>query len=178
MVTTSRKEVLQKEIVQNDSSAASNKRKTRGTKKVIDIEEANRNVEKEANMPRESGRHKKTVPKDTDQLISTKGKRKEKTMSPAIVNVVFGKMQGSVADVDELRQKREEDTFKCGRVVKSVGKLVNTTSVPSNSITDSEDNAPQKHQEEESNHKTPNHSPNFSAHATSTGEFLWSLRLK
>jgi len=177
MVTAARKEVLRKDSIHQESSTASNKRKTRGTTKVNDSEEANI-TNKETDIPTKSGCRKKTVPKDKDRVISTKGKRKEKTVSPTVVDVVLGKVQRFVADLEELRRKREEDTVKCGRVVRSIAKIVNTTTVPSNSVTDSEENAPQTCQEEESTHETPNHSPNLSANANSAGGLLWSLTLQ
>lgn len=65
MVTIAKKEVLRRPPIQNESTAASNKRTTRGTTKVKEIEEENRSI-KEVDMPTQSGRRRKMVPKDAE----------------------------------------------------------------------------------------------------------------
>lgn len=46
-------------------------------------------------------------------------------MAPAVLEVVLGNVNNSVANLEELRQKMEEDALKCGRQVRIVGHVEN-----------------------------------------------------
>ena len=62
-------------------------------------------------------------------------------MSPAVVDVVFGRLQSSVADVNELRRQRAQDTEKCGRVVRTIGNAFNQTVSPKATVIVGEENS-------------------------------------
>lgn len=55
------------------------------------------------------------------ESVSARGKQKGTPVPPKVLDAVFGNLQSCVADVDELRRKRDEDALKCGRVTKSIG---------------------------------------------------------
>jgi len=51
---------------------------------------------------------------------SSSGKKKTNTMSPAVLDVVFGKVQSPSTKLEDLCRKRDEDTIKCGRISKTI----------------------------------------------------------
>jgi len=123
-------------------------------------------------------RRGKTALKGAERVVSTKGKRKEKTLSPAVLGVVLGKLQGSVADVEELRQKREEDIRKCGRVVRSVGKTKTRLVSPDKVDTSSEYDGAEKNVTEDDPYESPDNSLHASANAKCNCQFLKESNLK
>ena len=72
----------------------------------------------------------------TRQSGAANRKKKTTSLSPAIVDVVFGKVQNSVVDVEELRKKREEDVARCGRIMKTVGTTSPVFPLQKSKITD------------------------------------------
>ena len=81
------------------------------------------------------GRKKVHVKESSRSRSSTKGKN----VSPAVVDVVFGRVTNPVADIDELRRKREEDTLKCGRTLRSAGNSQHRSQSPLKPINSSEE---------------------------------------
>ena len=73
-------------------------------------------------VPRRSSRQSKS---QSVGGVNLRQKGKRKSLSNAVVNVVFGKVHNVVADVDELRRKRKQDTLRCGRVSRVVGSASN-----------------------------------------------------
>lgn len=120
MVASGRKKVAKIDLLAEDKNKTSSRRNTRGSKALLDNARQNE-MNTVSDKPTGSVRQRKAVRREGDRLVRTKGKKKEKTLSPAVVDVVFGRLQSSVADVEELRRKREQDTLKCGRRVKTVG---------------------------------------------------------
>lgn len=118
MMVTSMKEVdLPQPRFEKEKIEKSNRRQTRGVKKVHEAE-GNVDCHDVSDEPIESHARRKNVSK---QGIHAKGKRKAKTLSPAVVDVIFGNAKNSdVANVDELRCKMEQDAVKCGLQIKSV----------------------------------------------------------
>lgn len=51
---------------------------------------------------------------------SRKGKQKAKPMCKSTLDVVNGRSQNPIPDVEELRKKNEEDAKACGRIVRTV----------------------------------------------------------
>jgi len=89
--------------------------KTRSSQKVGSFRKG-REGKNSANGPSGSNAIEKVEVRQT----TSKKKLKGTSLSPTIVDVVFGNMQNSVADMGELRRKREEDAAKCGRILRSV----------------------------------------------------------
>ena len=69
-----------------------------------------------------------------------RGKNLSKTISPAVVDVVFGSVRSLVADGEELRWKREENALRCGRKIKSILDLENDNHTPEKSSSASDVN--------------------------------------
>ena len=76
-----------------------------------------------------------SVKEGSQSRSSTKGEN----VSPAVVDVVFGRVTNPVADVDKLRRKKEEDTLKCGRTLRSAGNSQCRSQSPLKSINTSEE---------------------------------------
>jgi len=171
MVASSRKEVLPKGKATDDRKGASSHTNSRGSKAVIEdaehtilptvLENANGSI-----------CWRKTVCREANRVVRTTRKQKEKTLSPAVVNVVFGSLQNSVADVDELRRKREEDALKCGRRVRTVGNSFNEMRSLQKSSTVSQQNDYANHVSKDDRPKSKDNSPRNIRIASSTGEFL------
>lgn len=71
-----------------------------------------------SNVPVGSGRgRRKAKPKVVD---TGKGKKTTKPMPQASVDVVLGRSENPVPNVDELRRKIEEDAKACGRITRTV----------------------------------------------------------
>lgn len=63
-----------------------------------------------------SGRKRATA----KAVDSRKGKQKAKPMCKSTLDVVRGRSQNPIPDVEELRKKNEEDARACGRTVRTV----------------------------------------------------------
>ena len=79
---------------------------------------------------------KKVSVKDSSRSMSA---RKGKNVSPAVVDIVFGRVTNPVADVDKLHRKREEDTLKCGRTLQSAGNSQHQSQSPLKPINSSKE---------------------------------------
>ena len=92
------------------------RKQTRASKEIPDesVPEAVAMVSK---LTSSNGQRKKAAPTPTQKL---KGKKQAKNLSTAVVDVVYGTFKNAVPDVEELHRKREEDTVRCGRVVKTI----------------------------------------------------------
>jgi len=57
---------------------------------------------------------------ETKVAGSKKAKKKGSSLPPAVMDAVFGTLQKSIPDVEELRRKRQEDAIKCGRGLRTI----------------------------------------------------------
>lgn len=174
MVTASRSEVLRKSSVARDNIASSKKMKTRSNPEEMETEEENRLMTVD-DVPKGKGRKKKTVSRNVDRVIRTKGKTKEKTLSPAVADVVFGKLKMSIADVDELRWKREEDTLKCGRLVRTVDTSTTRKGSSKKGPVASKNSNAKKNGPQDVHYESPSDSPTEPSNAKTIGELTLIL---
>jgi len=171
MVASSRKEVLPKGKAGDEKKGPASRRNTRGS--IAITEDAEHIIlPKVTENDRGSIRRRKQVPREANRVVCTSGKQKEKTLSPAVVDVVFGSLQNSVADVDELRRKREEDALKCGHRVRTVGNSFSEMRTLQKSSTVSEQDNSADHVSKDDRPKSKEISPRNKRNGSSTGEFL------
>ena len=118
MVTSKKQVKVPKTRTAEDEKSSKKMIQTRGTRALVAAQERQREKEGGDN-PIRRGRLKRTKSKDSEAVKILK---KGKPLSPTILEVVFGKTNSSVPDLEELRQKREADAIKCGRVPRTIGK--------------------------------------------------------
>ena len=93
----------------------------------------------ENNVQNVEGKQKRRGPpagKSATKVVgATKGTKRRRPLPPSAVDVLLNLSQTTVADVEELRRKRQEDAAACGRVVRTVSALMKTKSTGSPPIT-------------------------------------------
>jgi len=124
-------------------------RQTRGSLNSTSMKQAHQECGRDGSHTRGVYR-KKAIAKES---VTIHGKKKVKPMSPTIVDTVFGNLKSCVLDVDEFCWKRDEDTLKCGRMTRIIGKTSSTTSICDEIKIDFEDRVPLKDTIHDSSHK-------------------------
>ena len=86
---------------------------------VLPVEDSN-----EQNVQEKQKRRGRPPRKSATKLVGAK--KRTRPLPPSAVDVLLSLSQTTVPDVEELRQKRQEDAAACGRVVKTVPALTKT----------------------------------------------------
>ena len=115
MVTSMKDAICPKVSLQKGKVVVESSRQTRATKKVV-VATEQEEIEANAKLSSATNVRRKAQSQVSHPL---KGKKKGNPVSPAVMDVVFGRVHNIVPDVDELCRKREEDAVKCGRIRKS-----------------------------------------------------------
>lgn len=168
MVTQETVQNLPNSSLRKGKGSASNARQTRAGTKISSAPDRNE-VNKDPDMPPGSSRQKKRVSKE---MHTKKGRKKGNPLSPVVVDVVFGRVQSVVPDAEELRRKREQDTLRCGRLVRRVGDELIQSRSPKKSTTASENNTSQNDVNLASRYRNEIPSGNTSPIAALIGELL------
>jgi len=87
----------------------------------------------------------------TKKSGTVRGKKNGKQIPPAVLDAVFGNLQSCVADVDELRKKRDEDALKCGRIPRTVAKVPNNAADPQRSAQSADTSVPKDVNDDDAN---------------------------
>jgi hypothetical protein len=126
MLTSAVNASLPQSLLTKDRPSASNQRQTRANAKVTDVIHKSVDTELQETLQGSSGRKKI----GSKEHVRMEGRKKGKPLSTALVDVVFGRPNNSMADEEELRRKRKEDTIRCGRLVKTVRSSSNDNPSP------------------------------------------------
>jgi len=84
---------------------------------------------------------------------------------------VFGKVQDSVPQVEELRRKREEDAAKCGRIFRTIKKDSTEIPCPMTTTTTSQNPVSKKNMTEAESSQAAECNMNKTRTLLSTGEW-------
>ena len=137
--------------VEMDKEASTEIRQTRGRTKLAQRKETNAAGRGDRVQKKVVGK-KKNLPKASSTVHP---KNKGKQVSVAIVDTMLGNLERSVADVAELRRKRDEDAMRCGRTTRTVKKAVSLDPRHTEMRTHCEERGPQQNM-----NRNPQHAAN------------------
>jgi len=96
-----------------------------------------------------------------------KGRKKGKLLCPMIEDVLIGKKTNAMADMEELRNKREEDALQCDCILKKIGNVVTAEPHGKGIFNALEDNSVKRNSTVEDNLQYQSLSPKFIPISTS-----------